>query len=52
MQNDEKQNAVKEYEKQIDIMVYKLYELTYDEVLTIDKDFALSQEEYENYVLV
>lgn len=51
LQNEEKQNAVKEYEKQIDIMVYKLYELTYEEVLTIDKDFTLTQEEYENYVL-
>lgn len=51
LQNQEKQNAVKEYEKQIDVMVYKLYELTYDEVLTIDKSFALTQEEYKNYVL-
>lgn len=51
LQNEEKQNAVKDYEKQIDIMVYKLYELTYEEVLTIDKDFTLTQEEYEKYVL-
>ena len=51
LQNTEKQNAVKEYENQIDIMVYKLYELTYDEVLTIDKDFALTQEEYEKFKL-
>ena len=39
LQNQGKQNAVKEYEKQIDVMVYKLYELTYDEVRFIDKDF-------------
>ena len=51
LQNQEKQKAVKEYEKQIDIMVYKLYDLTYDEVLTIDKSFTLTQEEYKNYVL-
>ncbi len=51
LENQEKQNAVKEYEKQIDIMVYKLYDLTYDEVLTIDKEFTLTQEEYEKYVL-
>ena len=36
-------------EKEIDVMVYKLYELTYDEVKIIDKDFWLSKEEYENY---
>lgn len=32
-------------------MVYKLYDLTYEEVLTIDKDVALSKEEYNNYKL-
>lgn len=33
-------------EKEIDVLVYKLYELTYDEVMIIDKDFWLSEEEY------
>lgn len=47
--NTEKQQAVKEYENQIDIMVYKLYNLTYQEVLTIDKDFSMSEQEYNNY---
>ena len=51
LQNQEKQNAIKEYEKQINIMVYKLYDLTYDEVLTIDKDFRLSEQEYNEYQL-
>ena len=51
LQNEEKQNAVKEYEKQIDIMVYKLYELTYEEILTIDKDFTLTEQEYNDYQL-
>ena len=51
LQNEEKQNAVKEYEKQIDIMVYKLYDLTYEEVLTIDKDFSLTEQEYNDYQL-
>lgn len=51
LQNQEKQNAVKEYEKQIDVMAYKLYELTYDEVLTIDEDFCFSEQEYNNYQL-
>lgn len=36
-------------EKEIDVMVYKLYELTYDEVKIIDKDFWLSEEEYINF---
>ena len=47
--NKEKQDAVIEYEKQIDIMVYKLYDLTYQEVLIIDKDFSISEEEYNIY---
>jgi beta-mannanase len=29
------------------VLVYKLYELTYDEVKIIDKDFWLSEGEYE-----
>ena len=36
-------------ENKIDIMVYKLYELTYDEVLVIDAGFGMSEQEYENY---
>jgi hypothetical protein len=33
----------------IDIMVYKLYELTYDEVLVVEPEFSLSKQEYDNY---
>jgi len=33
-------------EREIDVLVYKLYELTYDEVKIIDNDFWLSEEEY------
>lgn len=51
LENIDSQNKVKEYEKQIDIMVYKLYELTYEEVLIIDKDFKLSEEEYIDFKL-
>ena len=51
LENKEKQDVVKEYENQIDIMVYKLYDLTYQEVLTIDKNFELSEQEYEEYKL-
>ena len=47
--NAVKQQAVKEYENQIDIMVYKLYDLTYQEVLTIDPNFSMSEKEYNNY---
>jgi hypothetical protein len=36
-------------EKELDVLVYHLYELTYDEVIIIDKDFWLSEEEYNNY---
>lgn len=48
MENYQKQQAVKEYENQIDIMVYKLYDLTYSEVKIIDPEFPMSEEEYNN----
>lgn len=38
-------------EHQIDVMVYKLYELTYDEVLIVEPEFEISREEYESYKL-
>jgi len=34
-------------EQQIDNLVYRLYDLTYDEVKVIDPDFPLSRQEYE-----
>jgi len=37
----------KEIENQIDILVYKLYNLTYDEVKVIDPEFQLSEAEYD-----
>ena len=42
------ENTSKE-EREIDIMVYKLYELTYYEVKTVDPEFDMSEEEYEKY---
>lgn len=33
-------------ERRIDEMVYKLYELTYEEVKVVDPDFNLTKEEY------
>ncbi|GAB6161044.1 hypothetical protein JCM12298_02030 [Desulfothermus naphthae] len=36
-------------EQQIDLMVYKLYELTYDEVKIVDPEFPLTKEEYDKF---
>jgi adenine-specific DNA-methyltransferase len=36
-------------EQQIDNMVYKLYELTFDEVKMLHPDFWMTKEEYENF---
>ncbi len=38
-------------EKEIDVMVYKLYDLTYEEVKIIDKDFGLSEAVYNEFTL-
>lgn len=46
-----KQQSIQQYEHQLDVLIYKLYELTYQEVLTIDKDFQMSELEYDNYKL-
>ena len=37
---------ITETDKEIDLRVYKLYGLTYDEVLIVDADFGVSREEY------
>lgn len=50
-QNITKQEQVKEYEIEIDLMVYKLYELTYDKVKIIDPEFDMSREEYEKIMI-
>lgn len=34
-------------DNQIDLIVYKIYELTYDEVLVVDPEFGMSKGEYE-----
>lgn len=49
--DETKQKRVRKYEDEIDLMVYKLYNLTYSEVLTVDKDFKLSEKEYNEYKL-
>jgi len=38
-------------ETKIDLMVYKLYELTYDEVLVVEPDFGLSAQEYDEFAM-
>ncbi len=38
-----------ELERQIDVMVYKLYELTHEEVKIIEPEFAMSAVEYESF---
>ena len=42
----ENKNSIS-YEKQIDNLVYKIYDLTYDEVKVIDPEFSLTKKEYE-----
>ena len=37
-------------EKQIDVIVYKLYSLTFDEVKIVDPEFGMSKEEYGRYL--
>jgi hypothetical protein len=37
--------------KQIDNLVYRVYDLTYIEVKIIDPDFEMSEEEYNNLTL-
>lgn len=41
----------KEIDSQIDLMVYKLYELTYDEVLVVEPNFGLSAQAYDNFAI-
>ncbi|MFH1562261.1 MAG: TaqI-like C-terminal specificity domain-containing protein, partial [Nitrospirota bacterium] len=47
--NPVKKEEVKECERQIDVLVYKLYNLTYEEVKVIDPTFWLSEKEYEKF---
>lgn len=45
--NPDKIQEVKKCEKKIDLIIYKLYGLTYDEVKIIEPEFVLSKEDYE-----
>ena len=39
---------ISELENQIDVLVYKLYDLTYEEVMIVDPEFDLTEEEYNS----
>lgn len=47
--NTKKQKEVSNIENEINLILYKLYALTYSEVKTIDLNFSLSELEYNNY---
>ena len=52
--NEKKHNIninTSDLENQIDLMVYKLYELSYAEVLVVDPEFGLSEEEYDAFTV-
>ena len=38
-------------ENKVDNLIYKLYDLTYDEVIIIEPDFEMNEVDYENYKL-
>ena len=40
------QTDTSEWENEIDLLVYRLYDLTYDEVKVVDPEFGLTEEEY------
>ena len=41
-------NQIAATDREIDLRVYHLYGLTYDEVLTVDPNTTITKEEYEN----
>ncbi|MBS1552602.1 MAG: Eco57I restriction-modification methylase domain-containing protein [Bacteroidetes bacterium] len=51
LESKTKKANVKSIENQIDIFVYKLYELDYDEVKVVDPEFWMSEREYVKFSL-
>jgi adenine-specific DNA-methyltransferase len=51
IKNKNKETDTTALEQELDSLVYKLYELTYDEVKVIDPEFSLSKKEYESIEL-
>lgn len=46
----ELQREIEKTDREIDLMVYRLYNLTYEEVLIVDEEFGISREVYEGAV--
>ena len=44
-------NTDQNVQESLDLIVYKLYDLTYKEVLIVDPETPISQEEYENFLI-
>ena len=51
MEKENDIDGIEKLENQIDIIVYHLYCLTYDEVLVVDVDIPISREEYEAHII-
>jgi adenine-specific DNA-methyltransferase len=47
MKEENKDSNTKDLEQNLDNLVYRLYDLTWEEVRVIDPDFGLSEEEYK-----
>lgn len=39
------------YEAQIDLMIYKIYQLSFSEIKTLDPSFGVSEMEYNNLII-
>ncbi|MDO8571033.1 MAG: Eco57I restriction-modification methylase domain-containing protein [Candidatus Daviesbacteria bacterium] len=50
LKKQNKDADTKNLESQIDQLVYKLYDLTYEEVLIVDKEFKTTREDYEKFI--
>ncbi len=44
-----KEKDTSDLENEIDLLVYHLYGLTYDDILKVDLDTPITREEYEAY---
>lgn len=49
IKNKVKSVDTQKMERDVDILVYKVYKLTYSEIKIVDPDFWLSEEDYNNY---
>ena len=51
IQKSTKNEDVKDLEFEIDLIIYKLFDLTYDEVMLIDLNFTMSDFEYNKLII-